>query len=67
VPTSWAIAGTAESAVLASSTARLPVKRVFIRDGITHSQKTLPANTKGKYRVQRRVFIPQKNSSNSFK
>jgi hypothetical protein len=36
VPTSWAIAGTAESAVLASSKAKLPVIRGFIRDGITH-------------------------------
>jgi hypothetical protein len=36
VPTSWAIAGTAESAVLASSKARLPGIRGFIRDGITH-------------------------------
>ena len=36
VPTSWAIAGTAESAVLASSKARLPVIRGFVRDGITH-------------------------------
>jgi hypothetical protein len=41
VPTSWAIAGTAESAVLASSKARLPVIRGFIRDGIRNLQKLI--------------------------
>jgi hypothetical protein len=59
VPTSWAIAGTAESAVLASSKARLPVIRGFIRDGITHLKNEPLAHCDGEIldRVPRDIRI----------